>query len=66
MFRAAQALVLTKMDLVPYLDFDVARCLANARMVNPSLRVFQLSAKSGVGMPAFCDWVASQAAAVRA
>jgi hydrogenase nickel incorporation protein HypB len=66
MFRAAQALVLTKIDLVPYLEFDVARCLANARLINPQLRVFQLSAKSGAGMPAFCDWVASQAAPVRA
>lgn len=40
MFRAAQVMVLNKIDLLPYVDFDVGRCLAYARQVNPGLRVF--------------------------
>jgi hydrogenase nickel incorporation protein HypB len=60
MFRAAEVLVLTKTDLLPHLDFDLAQGLANARRVNPALRLFQLSVKDGSGVAAFCDWMASQ------
>jgi hydrogenase nickel incorporation protein HypB len=60
MFRAADILVLTKIDLLPHLDFDVEQCLANARRINPGLRVFRLSARDGVGMQAFTDWIAAQ------
>jgi hydrogenase nickel incorporation protein HypB len=62
MFRAAQVLVLSKIDLAPHVGFDAEAFLANAGRINPSLRVFQLSAKDGTGMPVFCDWVASQVA----
>jgi len=40
MFRAARALILTKIDLLPHLEFDVEACVANARRINPQLRVF--------------------------
>ena len=59
-FRAAGVLLLSKIDLLPHLDFDVEACLAHARRVNPALRVFQVSAKSGDGMAALCDWLAAQ------
>src|SRR5262249_7884733 len=55
MFRAADVLVLSKTDLLPHLDFDVAQCLAHARRVNPRLEVVQLSATRGVGLE---DWYA--------
>ena len=57
MFAAASLMVLTKTDLLPHLDFDVARCIAYARRVNPGIEVLLLSAKSGVGMDAWLDWI---------
>ena len=66
MFRAAQALVLSKIDLLPHLDADAEACLANARRVNPALRLFQVSARTGAGMAALCDWFAAAAAAAAA
>lgn len=55
MFHAARVMLLNKIDLLPYLDFDVDKCLAMARRVSPGIRIFQLSAKSGEGM---ADWYA--------
>jgi hydrogenase nickel incorporation protein HypB len=66
MFRAAGIVVLTKVDLLPHLDFDLDECLANVRRVNPALRVFQVSSKQGTGLPAFSDFMASQVAMTRA
>ena len=65
MFRAAQIMILNKTDLLPYVDFDVARAIANARQVNPDITVLQLSARTGEGLEAWYDWLAAQAAAVR-
>jgi hydrogenase nickel incorporation protein HypB len=62
MFRAAKVLVVTKTDLLPHLDFSLDACLANARRVNPALRVFRLSVRDGEGVGEFCAWMASQAA----
>jgi hydrogenase nickel incorporation protein HypB len=59
-FRAARALVLNKIDLLPHLTFDVERCLDNARRVNPELQVFRVSAQRGDGMAAFYDWIRAQ------
>jgi len=53
MFRNARYAVITKVDLLPHLTFDVALAMANARSINPGLRFFQTSATSGVGLE---DW----------
>jgi len=60
MFRAASVLLLSKIDLLPHLDFDVTVCLAHARRINPALRVFEISAKTGEGLPALCEWLATE------
>ncbi len=57
MFRASQVMVLTKIDLLPYVSFDVQRCLDYAYQVNPDLRVFQVSATQGTGLSAWYDWL---------
>ncbi len=57
MFAAARLMVLNKVDLLPHLDFDVARCIENARRVNPGIEVLLVSAKSGAGMDAWLDWL---------
>jgi hydrogenase nickel incorporation protein HypB len=57
MFAAAGLMLLNKTDLLPYVDFDVARCLDYARRVNPDIQILQLSARTGDGMTAWLDWV---------
>jgi hydrogenase nickel incorporation protein HypB len=55
MFRAADVMILNKIDLLPYLQFDVQAAIGNALRVNPKIRVLQLSATTGEGMP---EWLA--------
>ncbi len=62
MFAAARLMVLNKVDLLPHLDFDVPRCIAYARRVNPQIEVLLLSARSGQGMDAWLDWLLEEAA----
>ena len=57
MFRASQLLVLNKMDLLPWVPFDVDRCIAHARSVNPRIEVLQISALRGDGIEAWCEWI---------
>ena len=57
MFAAARLMVLNKVDLLPYLSFDVERCIENARRVNPGIEVLQVSATSGAGMDAWVSWL---------
>lgn len=57
MFHAADLLLLNKIDLLPYLNFDVARCIEYARRVNPRIKVLQVSATTGEGMPAWYQWI---------
>jgi hydrogenase nickel incorporation protein HypB len=65
MFRAADLVLINKVDLLPYLDFDVDLCEDNARRVNPSVEVLRLSAKSGEGFDAWLAWLERHATVVR-
>ncbi len=60
MFAAARLMILNKVDLLPYLRFDVEQCIAYARRVNPAIEVLQVSATSGQGMEAWLDWIAAE------
>lgn len=60
MFHAANIMLLNKIDLLPYLDFDVEKCLEMARRVSPGIRIFQLSAKTGEGMEDWYQWLAGK------
>lgn len=62
MFRAGQLLLINKLDLLPYVRFDVERCLDRARQVNPELEILLLSAETGQGMPAWYDWLSARRA----
>jgi hydrogenase nickel incorporation protein HypB len=57
MFRASQVMLLNKIDLLPYVNFDVDRCLDYARQVNPQLQIFQVSATTGAGLDSWYDWL---------
>lgn len=57
MFHAADLLLLNKIDLLPYLDFDIEQCIDYARRVNPGIQVLQVSAKTGQGMEDWYQWI---------
>ena len=56
-FRACDMMLVNKIDLLPHLRFDVARCVDYARRVNPSIDIFQVSAETGEGMDAWYAWL---------
>ncbi|MBV8045169.1 hydrogenase nickel incorporation protein HypB [Pluralibacter sp.] len=60
MFAAASLMLLNKVDLLPYLQFDVEKCIACAREVNPTLEVILVSATHGEGMDAWLNWLETQ------
>jgi hydrogenase nickel incorporation protein HypB len=66
MFQAADCLLITKIDLVPYLDVDVDRIIANVRQMNARATIIPVSAKTGEGMEAWHSWVRSQHHSTRA
>jgi hydrogenase nickel incorporation protein HypB len=61
MFRMARYAVLNKVDLLPHLDFDVNQAIACARTVNPELRFFLTSARTGEGLGEWFDFLRQQA-----
>ena len=60
MFRKASVAVLNKVDLLPHLEFDPERAIANARQVNPALRFFRTSARTGEGLEEWFEFLRSQ------
>lgn len=57
MFREADCLLITKTDLAPYLEVDLAQIEANVRQVNPGVEIFRVSAKTGEGIEAWLSWI---------
>ncbi|MFZ0249708.1 MAG: hydrogenase nickel incorporation protein HypB [Acidimicrobiales bacterium] len=62
MFRAVDVVIVNKIDLLPYLDFDLDLFRANLRSVNPSARVILASARTGEGVGEWCRWLRAQCA----
>ncbi|HET7851147.1 MAG TPA: hydrogenase nickel incorporation protein HypB [Methyloceanibacter sp.] len=56
-FAAASVMVLSKIDLLPHLDFDVGCCIEHARAINPDIEILKVSARSGEGMKGWIDWL---------
>jgi hydrogenase nickel incorporation protein HypB len=59
MFAAADLLLVSKIDLLPHLDFNVDQLIANARRINPGIAVLRVSARSGEGMQRWLGWLRS-------
>lgn len=57
MFQEADCLLITKIDLAPYLDIDVSQIAANVWQMNPDVAIIPVSAKTGEGLEAWFDWV---------
>lgn len=56
-FRAADAVLLTKIDLLPHLPFDKTRVMTDIKKLNSRVPVFELSAKTGAGMDPWIEWL---------
>ncbi|WP_417070641.1 hydrogenase nickel incorporation protein HypB [Niveibacterium terrae] len=63
MFAASDVMLLNKVDLLPHLDFDVARCCDYARRINPEILIFPVSATTGEGMEAWFAWLTARRSA---
>ena len=57
MFHAVDLMVLNKVDLLPYLSFDIAKCIEYARRINPDIQVLQVSATAGLGLDEWHGWI---------
>lgn len=63
MFAAAKLMLLNKVDLLPYVSFDVEACVANARRVNPNIVAILISATTGQGMDTWAKWLEQELSA---
>lgn len=59
-FTVCDALIINKIDVLPYFDFDMDKVREYALMRNPKLKIFPISAKTGEGIDAWCDWLREQ------
>ena len=59
-FTVCDALIINKIDVLPYFDFDMEKVREYAHMRNPSLKIFPISAKTGEGVDAFASWLKGQ------
>ena len=65
MFAAANVMILSKMDLLPHVDFDVDKAVERALLINPDLEVLRVSARDGTGIQEWCDWIVNRTAQLR-
>jgi len=50
-------MIVNKLDLLPYVDYDLAKVKRQALAINPHLRIFDVSCKTGEGLDAWCEWL---------
>ena len=60
MFQNSDALIISKIDALPYFNFDLKKCEERARFLNPDIQIFPLSAKTGEGMEAWEEWLSRE------
>lgn len=60
MFSICDVVIINKMDVLPYFDFDLEKCTANIKMRNPRATVMPVSAKTGDGIEVFAQWLLEQ------
>ncbi|MEE3489032.1 MAG: hydrogenase nickel incorporation protein HypB [Bulleidia sp.] len=63
MFQKSQALVISKIDTLEYFDFSLEKCEERVKMLNPDIRIFPVSAKTGEGIKEWTDWLREKTAA---
>ncbi|MBW2450837.1 MAG: hydrogenase nickel incorporation protein HypB [Deltaproteobacteria bacterium] len=62
MFQAASLMLINKIDLLPYLQFDLEQCKSFARRVNPAIEMIELSCQSGLGLDQWYQWLGDKLA----
>ena len=60
MFKESDCLVISKMDVKEFFDFDLSKCISRAKALNNDIEVFPLSAKTGEGFDEFIEWLEKQ------
>ena len=60
MFSICDVLLINKIDVLPYFDFDVEKCKEYVRRLNPNMAIFPISSRTGEGMDAWFDWLRGQ------
>ena len=59
-FQVCDVLLINKIDVLPYFDFDMEKVQEYARRRNPNIKIFPISAKTGEGVDAWCHWLKEQ------
>jgi len=57
MFRIAKALIINKVDLLPYIDCNINRIIKDALSLNPDLKIFEISCTKKIGLKSWKDWL---------
>jgi hydrogenase nickel incorporation protein HypB len=57
MFAISQVMVVNKLDLLPYVDYDLQKVKRQALAINPNLQIFEVSCRTGEGLDAWCEWL---------
>ncbi|MCX7817025.1 MAG: hydrogenase nickel incorporation protein HypB [Syntrophales bacterium] len=65
MFKESSVMIINKMDLIPYVDFDLELAKKRALAVNPELSIFEVSCKTGIGLDNWTSWLKSRVADFR-
>ena len=66
MYEVCDVVLVNKIDVLPYFDFDLDKCRANVEMRHPGARVIPICAKTGEGMDEWFQWLCDQVAAIKA
>ena len=61
MFTEADTVVINKLDLLPHLEFDLAGFRKAVEGLNPKVKIFEVSCKTGAGLDAWCSWISAEA-----
>lgn len=60
MFSICDIVLINKIDVIPYFDFDMEKCIKNIKMRNPNVKIIPISAKTGEGISEFANWLSSE------
>ncbi len=59
MFAISQIMVVNKIDLLPYVDYSLEKVRRQALAINPNLRIFEVSCRTGEGLDVWCEWLSA-------
>ena len=60
MFTICDVLLINKIDVLPYFDFDLEACKKYALRLNPNIKIIPISARTGEGIPEWTDWLRTE------